>query len=105
MDVATVSKDMFDAAQRAAGNAWGKIQHDFASDLGGVLRNAARIEEQLRVNALSEPDAEDLLRAQSNTLFILSQEAEVEAEVLAQNAINAAIDVLWTAVKAAAKFP
>jgi len=103
MDVATVSKDMFDAAQRAAGNAWGKIQHDFASDLGGVLRNAARIEEQLRVNALSEPDAEDLLRAQSNTLFILSQEAE--AEVLAQNAINAAIDVLWTAVKAAAKFP
>ena len=103
MDVASVSKNMFDAAQKAAGNTWGEIQHDFASDLGGVLRNAARIEEQLKADALSEADAEELLRAQSNTLFILSQEAEVEAEVVAQNAINAAIDVLWTAVKVAAK--
>jgi len=44
-----------------------------------------------------------LLRNQSRTLFILSQEAEVDAELVAQNAINAAIDVLWAAVKAAAR--
>jgi hypothetical protein len=32
-----------------------------------------------------------------------SQEAIVDGEVFAQNAVNAAIDVLWDAVKVAAK--
>lgn len=103
MDVAVVANAMFDAAKGAAGNTWGKIQHDFASDLGAVLRNGAGIEAQLKAGALSDAEAEDLLRDQSAVLFILSQEAIVDGEVAAQNAINAAIDVLWAAVRTAAK--
>jgi hypothetical protein len=36
------------------------------------------------------------------TLFILSREAEVDAQLAMQNAING-IDVLWAAVKVAAR--
>lgn len=103
MDVASVGTAMLDAAKAAAGDTWGKIQHDFASDLGNVLRNAAKIETNLAAADLNQDEAEVLLRNQSRTLFILTQEAEVDAEVVAQNAINAAIDVLWAAVKAAAR--
>jgi hypothetical protein len=103
MDVASVGKAMLDAAKAAAGDTWGKIQHDFATDLGNVLRNAAKIEANLAAGDLNQDEAEVLLRNQSRTLFILSQEAEVDAELVAQNAINAAIDVLWAAVKAAAR--
>jgi hypothetical protein len=100
MDVAKVGGDMLSAAKNAAGDAWDKIQHDFASDIGAVLGNAAKIEEQLLAKEISEEDAQDLLQDQSRVLFVLSQEVIVDAEVVAQNAINAAIDVLWTAVKA-----
>ena len=103
MDVASLGTAMLDAAKAAAGDTWGKIQHDFASDLDDVLRNAAKIEANLAAGNLNQDEAEVLLRNQSRTLFILSQEAEVEAELVAQNAINAAIDVLWAAVKAAAR--
>jgi len=103
VDVASLGTAMLDAAKAAAGDTWGKIQHDFASDLDDVLRNAAKIEANLAAGNLNQDEAEVLLRNQSRTLFILSQEAEVEAELVAQNAINAAIDVLWAAVKAAAR--
>lgn len=102
MDVASVGKAVLDAAQAAAGDTWSKVQHDFASDLGNVLRNAAKIETDLASGKLSEEEAEVLLRNQSRTLFILSQEVEVDAEIVVQNAINAGIDALWAAVKAAA---
>jgi hypothetical protein len=46
-------------------------------------------------------DEAEVGRNQSRTLFILSQEAEIDAELGAQNAINAAIDVLRAPVKAA----
>jgi hypothetical protein len=105
MEVASVGKAMLDAAKAAAGNTWATIQHDFASDLGSVLRNAARIEADLASGKLSEDEASDLLQDQSRTLFILSQEVEVDAELAAQNAINAAIDALWAAVKLAARVP
>ncbi len=103
MDVASVGTAMLNAAKAAAGDTWGKIQHDFASDLDNVLRNAAKIEADLAAGDLNQDEAEVLLSNQSRTLFILSQEAEVDAELAAQNAINAAIDLLWAAVKAAAR--
>jgi hypothetical protein len=103
MDVASVGKAMLDAAKGAAGDTWGKIQHDFASDLDNVLRNAEKIEANLAAGDLNQDEAEVLLRNQSRTLFILSQEAEVDAELVAQNAINSAIDVLWAAVEVAAR--
>ena len=103
MDVATVGRQVLDAAKSAAGATWGQIQHDVASDLGNVLRNAAKIEAQIRSGELTELEGEELVRNQSRVLFVLSQELLVDAEVIAQNAINAAIDVLWAAVKTAAK--
>ncbi len=103
MDVADVAKQMLDAGRLAAGGTWGEIQHDFVSDLGSVLRNAAKIEAQMEAGTLSELEGKDLLEDQSRILFVLSQEAEEDAEIVAQNAINAAIDVLWMAVRTAAK--
>jgi hypothetical protein len=47
MDVESMGPAMLDAAKTAAGDTWGKIQHDFASDLDNVLRNAAKIEADL----------------------------------------------------------
>jgi hypothetical protein len=103
MDVSRVGKDMLDAAAAAAAGTWTVVQHDFAGDLENVLRNAALIEAKLTAGTLDEDEAEEMLKDQSRVLFVLSQEAIVKGRVAAQNAINAAIDVLWTAVKAAAK--
>ncbi len=105
MDAAQVGQAMLNAAQAAAGNTWNTIQHDFASDLKGVLQSAATIEAQLAANQITQAEAEVLLRNQSALLFILSQEVELDAEIVVQNAVNAAIDVLWTAVKSAAGVP
>jgi len=103
MNVADVGSAMLKAAEAAAGGTWSKIQHDFASDLGNVLRNAANIETKLAARELSEAEAKDLVEDQSKLLFILSQETIVDGEIAAQNAVNAAIDVLWAAVKTAAR--
>ena len=103
MNVAEVGSAMMKAAEAAAGGTWSRIQHDFASDLDNILRNAAKIEAQLRAGQLSEAEAQDLLEDQSRLLFILSRETIVNSEIVAQNAINAAIDVLWDAVKTAAR--
>jgi hypothetical protein len=102
MDVAAVASAMLNAAKAAAGDTWSKIQHDFASDLGGVLRNAANIEAKLRTHELNEAEAKELLEDQTAILFVLSQEVELDAKVIVQNAVNAAIDALWAAVKTAA---
>jgi hypothetical protein len=105
MDVSAVGKNMLDAAAAAAGSTWTTIQHDFVSDIGNVLRNGAKIEAQLIAGELTPLEAETLVRNQSEVLFILTQEAIVSGQVVAQNAINAAIDVLWAAIKTAAKIP
>jgi hypothetical protein len=107
MDVAAVGSAVLNAAKAAAGDTWSKIQHDFASDLGIVLRNAASIETKLATGELSEAEAEVLLRNQSAILFILTQEVELDAQLVVQDAVNAAIDAMWAAVKtgAAAALP
>lgn len=61
MDVASVATAMLNAAKGAAAGTWPKIQHDFASDLGSVLRNAAKIEAQLAAGGLTEEEAKELL--------------------------------------------
>ena len=101
MDVASVATAMLNAAKGAAAGTWPKIQHDFASDLGSVLRNAAKIEAQLAAGGLTEEEAKELLDDQSTTLFMLTVEVQQGSKILVQNAVNAAIDALWTAVKAA----
>ena len=75
--------------------------HDFASDLGAGPRNAAKIETQLAAGEMTQDEAKDLLEDQSNTLFMLTAEVEQASKIAAQNAINAAIDALWQAIRAA----
>jgi hypothetical protein len=103
MDVAEVGSAMLQAAEAAAGGTWSKIRHDFTSDVRNVLSNAAKIEQQLLAGRLNEEEAEILLRNQSRLLFMLSREAAVDSRIVVQNAINAAVDVLWDAVKAAVR--
>jgi hypothetical protein len=103
MNIAEVGSAMLRAAEAAAGGSWNQIRHDFASDVRNVLGNAARIEQQLLAGELSEEEAEILLRNQSRLLFMLSREAAVGGRIVVQNAINAAVDVLWDAVKTAAR--
>jgi hypothetical protein len=103
MDFSKVGQDVLNAATRAAGASWNDIQHDFVSDLNTVLQTAAEIEAKLLAGRLSQAEAEDLLKDQTRISFVLTQEAIVSGKVVAQNAINAAIDVLWAAVKTAAK--
>lgn len=105
MDLTSVTANALSAARSAAGTTWGQIQHNFERDFEGVIESAAEIEELLRTRQISEQDAADALEVQRRTLSILGQEAEVEAKVVIQNAINAALDVVWTAVKTAAKLP
>jgi len=105
MNTSAVTKSMLEAGKNAAGNSWDKIRHNFTRDVNSVIENSAEIEAALVSKEISQADAEDLLRAQSRTMFILSREIVVDGKVIAQNAINAAIDVLVAAVQAAAKFP
>jgi hypothetical protein len=101
MDVASVATSVLNAAKDAAAGTWPQIQHDFVSDLGAVLRNAAKIEAHLAAGELEQDEAKELLEDQSTTLFMLTVEVEQDAKILVQNAVNAAIDALWTAVMAA----
>lgn len=66
-----------------------------------MLRNASKIEAELVAGNLTQDQARELLGDQSATLFMLTAEVEEDAKILVQNAVNAAIDALWTAVKAA----
>src|ERR1700742_509041 len=104
MDISTVTKRVLQAAENAAGDSWDKIRHNFTADVNSVIENAAEVEAALASGEISQADADDLLRAQSQTMFILSREIELDAKVVTQNAINAAIDVLVEAVRTAAKF-
>ena len=103
MNLATVGNDALRAAASAAGVTWGQIQHDFQADLEAVLQAAARIEAKLAAGIMTADESEELLRDQARILFVLEKEAEVAAKVVTQNAANAAIDVIWAAVKTAAK--
>jgi hypothetical protein len=101
MDAANVATAMLNAAKGAAAGTWPNIQHDFASDLTSVLRKATRIEAQLAAGELTEEEASELLNDQRKTLTMLSIEVKQDEAIIVENAINAAFDVLWTAVKAA----
>ena len=103
MNLATVGQDALRAAARTAGVTWDQIQHDFQADLEAVMQAAARIEAKLAAGILTADESEELLRDQARILFVLGKEAEVKAKVVAQNAANAAIDVIWAAVQTAAK--
>ena len=67
------------------------------------MQAAARFEAKLAAGNSTADDLEELLRDQARILFVLGKEAEVKAKVVAQNAANAAIDVIWAAVQTAAK--
>jgi hypothetical protein len=101
MDAANVATAMLNAAKGAAAGTWPKIQHDFASDLDSVLRKATKIEAQLVAGELTKEEARELLDDQKKTLDMLSIEVKQDEAIIVENAIDAAFDVLWTAVKAA----
>jgi len=101
-DISAVGKAVLNAAANAAGKTWKKVQHDFTADLQQVLQNASNIALQLESGQLSEAEAQDLLKDQSAILFLLAEEVDVDSQIVVQNAVNAAVDALWSAVKAAA---
>jgi hypothetical protein len=101
MDVASVASAMLNAAKTAAGTTWDQIQHDFLADISSVIRNAARIEAKLAARQLSEDDARQLIEDQRGTLAMLVLEVQQDQQILVQNAVNAALNALWTAVRAA----
>ena len=103
MDLTAVTKAVLSAAEGAAGATWGQIKHDYAADLQDILQLAESVATKLASGELAEDEAEELLKDQSGLLFILTKEAEVGSKLVVQNAINAGIDTLWVAVKAAAK--
>jgi hypothetical protein len=101
LDVANVASAMLNAAKTAAGSTWNQIQHDFLADISTVIRNAARVEAKLAAHQLTEAEARQLIEDQKGTLTMLALEVEQDGQILVQNAVNAAMNVLWSAVRAA----
>lgn len=94
---------------QAAGAAAGREFDAFKADMTDLTRQLAQQAElcatHLTEGSISAEEAREELEALIEASTMLADLAEVEARVAAQDAINAAMDVLWAAVKTAAKLP
>ncbi len=95
---ADIVQQMLAAAAHAAGADWGKISKDvegFAADLAKVSAETA---ENLATGAITEEEAHVLFNGMIHTSAMIANYTEEATQIAAQNAINAAIGVLWAAI-------
>ncbi len=98
MNSEQVLQDMLTAAQAAAGKEWSKLKSYAESEFEILARVAARIEARKLAGTISEVNARFLMGQYENTVQTVLFTVEGLAKLLVEQALNAAIGVLRTAV-------
>lgn len=102
-DVEKVFSDMIAAASTTAKDQWPKLKEDAEDQFRVLAQVAGRVAERTAKGTLSETDARFLMSqhamATQNVLYAI----EGQAKLLLEAVINAALDVLRAALKAATK--
>jgi hypothetical protein len=95
-----IVQQMLAEAAKQAGSNWGVVSADVEEFAGDIAGQSAAIAQALAAGQIDEQDARlefDLVKDQ---LAMAKDYVTAAAKIAAQNAINAAIGVLWSAILA-----
>ncbi len=98
--MATMVEQMLAAAEAAAGTDWGTIQADLTAFANTLVVNSGDIAQKVAAGELDDQEAADDLVILGDLAGMLEDYAEVALKKVLQDAANAAIGVLVTAMKA-----
>lgn len=102
MDFTEILKEMLAAAQKAAGAHWQDVRGYLEQELAEAQKDAKRLALQVANGTKTREQAKIELESIELGLQDVKLALTVDAKAAAQDAINAALDVLWGAVNAAA---
>jgi hypothetical protein len=95
---ADIVQQMLAAAEKAAGAEWGTVCKDIRGFSEDLAKLSAETAEDLARGSITEDEAQVLFQGMIHTSAMMANYAEEATRIAAQNAINAAIGVLWTAI-------
>ena len=104
LDVEQLLGDMITAVKGVVGNRWPDIQNLAEDELEDLARVFARIEARKLAGTISDVEAKALLKIHRNTVETVLASIEGMSLIMAEMAINAAMDVISDAVNTAAGF-
>jgi len=96
--MADLVDDMLAAAADAAGAQWGTISADITGFVENLAADSAQTAAKLTQGAITPADAKVELAGLEDQGALIGLYAEEAEQLAAQNAINAAIGVLWAAM-------
>jgi hypothetical protein len=91
---------MLTAAEQAGGAQWGSFSNHLNGFVQSLAQNSAQIAVDYETGAINQQQARVLLDGISDATAMLQNYATETLRLAAQNAINAAIGVLWSAIMA-----
>jgi hypothetical protein len=94
-----VVQQMLTAAAHAAGAQWGTIRADLEAFATNLANDCTATAANLAAGTITPDDARAEMRDEANEAAIIANYAELTAKRAAEDAINAAIDVLWAAIQ------
>lgn len=96
-----ILQQMLDAAKTAAGTQWSTFSGDMRTFAQNVLDDTKMTTENLAQGKITEDEAKILFDGIVGEGKMIANYAQESLKLAAQNAINAASNVLWSAIKAA----
>ena len=99
--MSTVVDDMLKAAAEAAGAQWGTVSSDLETFARNLARNSAGVAADLQSGQITPTEARVELDELEDQADIIRNYAEQAAKLAAEQAINAAVNVLWLAIQKA----
>src|SRR4029077_10835276 len=104
IDVASLSKTMLAAAEQVLKAHWNDVRPFAESEMQKLALTAAQIEAGRTAGSLSDAQVKILLRMQANASQSVLTAVETVGMIAAQDAINAALQVLTQVVNSAVGF-
>jgi hypothetical protein len=98
-----ILQQMLAAAEGAAKGRWDRLSADVTAFAENLLQDKRTTVDDLASGAITELAAEVQFDGIRDQAAMLGNYMDEELKLAAQDAINAAVDVLWDAIKVAAK--
>jgi hypothetical protein len=104
INVGSLAQNMLAAAEQVLKVHWNDVRPFAETEMQKLAATAIQIEAGVKAGSLNNAQAKILLRMQENASLAVLTAVETVGMIAAQDAINAAIQVLATAVNAAVGF-
>jgi hypothetical protein len=101
----TILQTMLSAAEGAAGKAWSNISSKLQTIAQNVLDDSKQTAEDAATGAITASEAKVQLDGIHDEIDMAAYFSEEALKIAAQNALNAAMDALWSAVQASIPKP